>query len=145
MSTRNKNLSKKNRICRKIIEYGILGLISVNEWSILVIQLWVLVMIGAYLAMKDRPRINGRLAPSLKWPRILFLLLFGFLVIQIVPLPKFLIKILSPHSFSFYEKFSPGFLGAHFMSFSLIPGQSVQKGLEILSYFGLCLGWPWSL
>lgn len=50
---KNKECKKRDVVCRKIIEYGILGLIvfsplpaaSVYEWSILVIQLTVLFML----------------------------------------------------------------------------------------------------
>jgi len=57
------SLTRRHSICGKIIEYGILGLIifsplpaaSVAEWSILVIQLTVLVMMAAYFLMREKP------------------------------------------------------------------------------------------
>lgn len=136
-------LSKKDQICRKIINYGILGLIvfsplpaaSVYEWSILVIQLAVLVMLGAYILMREKPQNNGLLINSLKWPKVLFAGFFVFLVIQILPLPKFLVKIFSPNSYAFQERFLPDFLNVKFISFSLIPAHTLREGLEILAYF----------
>ena len=71
---------------KKFIEYGIIGLIifsplpaaSVYEWSILVIQLWVLVLLGAYILMRDKPAINPDLARTLWWPKHLFVGFFVF-------------------------------------------------------------------
>ena len=137
------SLDKRDRICRKIIEYGILGVIifsplpaaSVHEWSILVIQLSVLVMMAAYIVMRQRPQSNELLSLSLKWPRYLFLGLFVFLFIQIIPLPNFIVKIFSPNTYSFQKIYSADFSRIKFMSFSLIPSHTLQEGLELLSYF----------
>jgi O-antigen ligase len=136
------NLGRKERICKKIIEYGLLSLIvfsplpaaSVEEWSILVIQLTVFIMMAAYLMMRGRRENNELLSSSLKWPRYLFFALFIFIFLQIVPLPKFIVKILSPHTYSFQNLFSTDFLKIKFMSLSIIPSHTLQKGLELLSY-----------
>ena len=133
----------RNGVCGKIIEYGILGLIifsplpaaSVAEWSILVIQLTVLVMMAAYFMMREKPKNNGFLSLSLKWPKYLFLGLFVFIFIQIIPLPKFLIKVFSPNTYSFQELFSTDFSKIKFMSLSSIPAHTLREGLELLSYF----------
>ena len=137
------SLSKRDRVCRKIIEYGILGLIiftplpaaSVYEWSILVIQLTVLVMMAAYFLMRETPQNNKFLSLSLKWPRYLFVGLFVFIFIQIIPWPIFLVKIFSPDIYSFRNIFSSDIPGAKFMSLSLIPSHTLREGLELLSYF----------
>jgi len=136
-------LSKSDRVCRNIIEYGILGLIvfsplpaaSVNEWSIMVIQLVVLVMVAAYIMMREKPETNEIVSYSLKWPKYLFFSLFVFIFIQIIPFPKLMIKVLSPNTYSFQELFQSDFLRVKFMSLSLIPSYTLRQGLEILSYF----------
>ncbi len=136
-------LTRRNSVCGKIIEYGILGLIifsplpaaSVAEWSILVIQLTVLVMMAAYFLMREKPKNNGLIYISLKWPRYLFFGLFVFILIQIMPLPKFLVKVISPNTYSFQELFSTDFSKIKFMSLSLIPSHTLREGLELLSYF----------
>lgn len=138
-----RSIPKKDRICRKIIEYGILGLIvfsplpaaSVYKWSILVIQLTVLVMIGAYVLMGEELQKNKPLMDSLRWPRIMFTGFFVFLFVQMLPLPKFMVKIFSPSSYAFQERFLPDFSERHFISFSLIPAHTLREGLEILAYF----------
>lgn len=140
---KNKECKKRDVVCRKIIEYGILGLIvfsplpaaSVYEWSILVIQLTVLFMLAAYFVMKEKPQTNKLLSFSMKWPRILFFSLFIFIFIQVIPLPEFLVKIISPSAYSFQENFFPDFLNTKFMSLSLIPSHTLKQGLELLSYF----------
>ncbi len=136
-------LTRKNSVCGKIIEYGKLGLIifsplpaaSVAEWSILVIQLTVLVMMAAYFLMREKPKNNELLSLSLKWPKYLFLGLFVFILIQIIPLPKFLVKVFSPNTYSFQELFSTDFSKIKFMSLSSIPAHTLREGLELLSYF----------
>jgi len=137
------NLTRRDSIYGKIIEYGILGLIifgplpaaSVEEWSILVIQLTVLVMMAAYFLMKEKPQNNEFLSLSLKWPKYLFLGLFIFIFIQTIPLPKFIIKVLSPNIYSFHKLFSIDFPRIKFMSLSLVPSYTLREGLELLSYF----------
>ena len=137
------NLARRDSICGKIIEYGILGLIifsplpaaSVDEWSILVIQLAVLVMMAAYFLMREKPQNNELLSLSLKWPKYLFLGLFVFIFIQIIPIPNFLVKVFSPTTYSFQKLFSTDFPGIKFMSLSLIPSHTLREGLELLSYF----------
>jgi len=136
-------LSKKDRICQKIIEYGILGVIifsplpaaSVSDWSILVIQLAVLIMMAAYFLMREKLQNNEFLSLSLRWPRYLFLGLFIFIALQIIPLPKFLVKFLSPNAYSFQELFALDFSKLKFISLSLIPSHTLRTGLELLSYF----------
>jgi len=128
---------------KKIIEYGILGLIifsplpaaSVYEWSILVIQLTVLVMIVAYFFMKKKPETSESLTQVLRWTRYLFVGLFFFIFIQIIPMPKFFVKILAPKTYSFQELFSADFSKIEFMSLSLIPSHTVREGLELVTYF----------
>ncbi len=137
------SLTRRHSVYGKIIEYGILGLIifsplpaaSVEEWSILVIQLTVLVMMAAYFLMKEKPQNNELLSRSLKWPKYLFLGLFIFIFIQIIPLPKFIIKVFSPNIYSFHKLFSIDFQRIKFMSLSLVPSHTLREGLELLSYF----------
>ncbi len=140
---RNEALEKRDRICRRVIEYGILGLIifspmmaaSVYEWSILVIQLTVLVMMAAYFMIENKPRNNGLLSRSLKWPRFLFLGFYAFLFLQVIPFPSFMAKMFSPNTYSFQKFFSVDFSKIEFMSFSILPSHTAREGLELISYF----------
>jgi hypothetical protein len=117
----------------KLIQYGLLALLvlsplpaaSVNEWSILIIELAVFVMAGAYLLASQRPAINPHLEKRLKWPRYAFAALFAFIALQALPLPVFLIRILSPGTYAFHKAFSPG-LG-EFLSLSVVPAQTFRE------------------
>lgn len=137
------NLSARDAICRRIIEYGILGLVvfsplpaaSVNDWSVLVIQITVLIMMMVYLLMGKKHQPNELRSPALRWPRFLFIGLFILIFVQIIPFPKFLVKVLSYHAYSFKQLYLPGFSEIKFMSFSLIPSRTLREGLELLSYF----------
>jgi len=142
-TSKTKKSTQLDKIYRRIIEYGILGLIifaplpaaSVSEWSILVIELTVLVMMAAYLMKPQKPHTNKLLLHSFKWPKVFFTGLFAFLFIQLLPLPKFLVKVLSPSTYSFQENFMPNFSNVKFISLSTIPAHTLQKGLELLAYF----------
>lgn len=135
-------LPKIEKIYRRIIEYGILGLIvfsplpaaSVYEWSILVIQLTVFLMVLVYVLMNTRPDVNENLLQIMKWPKYLFSGFFIFLLFQIIPLPVALVKIISPNSYNFRESFSAQLSSQKFMSISLIPSHTFREGLELLSY-----------
>jgi O-antigen ligase len=127
---------------RRIIEYGLLALIvfsplpaaSVNEWSILVIQLVVLLMTGAYVLMNRKPIINSHLAARLGWPSYVFTALFALLAFQVVPLPKFIVRLLSPATYAFHKAFAPGFANRGFLSLSVAPAQTFREGLELMTY-----------
>jgi hypothetical protein len=135
-------LSAKDRICRKIIENGLLALIvfsplpagSVNEWSILIIELAAAVLTVVYFLMDVPPHLNVRLIPRLRRLRSVFAGLFAFILLQVVPLPVALVKILSPHAVSLQREFSPGFAAAKTTTFSLIAPQSFRSGMELLAY-----------
>lgn len=142
-SFKSRKNGKRDFLCKKIIEYGILGLIifsplpaaSVYEWSILVIQLVVLVMMIAYFIMEERSKNNEVISHSLKWPKYLFISLFILIFIQIIPLPSFLVKIFSSNTYTYLKNFSPDFENIKFMSLSIIPSHTLYEGLELLSYF----------
>jgi O-antigen ligase len=134
---------RKDRICANIIDYGILGLLiltplpaaSVNEWSVLFIQLVVIVMAYAYILMGEKPQSNKFLSRASRWSRYFFLGFFVFLLIQILPLPKFLVQILSPNSYNFQKHYSVDLAGLKFISLSIIPSYTFQKAGELLAYF----------
>ncbi len=135
-------LSRRDKILRKIIDYGILALVifsplpaaSVNEWSVLVIELAVLVMMAAYFLMKEKPSIHEDLILSMKWIRRALVGFSIFLAIQMIPLPGFLVKIVSPQAHAFWQFFSPAGGGSQWMTLSLAPGRTFERSLELLSY-----------
>ncbi len=135
--------SARDRALLKFIEIGILALIvwvplpkgSVHEWSILVMQILVFVMMGAYVLVEEKPLNNEFLDLVLRWPKYLFSAVFVLIVFQILPLPNFLVKLLSPKSYSLRQMFVPEFSRVHFMSISLMPGHTLRAGLELLTYF----------
>jgi len=136
-------LSVKDQVCRRIIEYGVLALVawtplakgSVFEWSVLVLEVAVFVMMGAYVLMGEKPERNELMESALRWPKRCFYGVFVLIVVQIVPWPNFLVKILSPNAYGFRQVYVPGFSGTKFMSLSLMPGHTLMLGLELLAYF----------
>jgi len=73
-------------ICSKVIEWGGIAVLvffplpaaSVYEWSVLVIEFMVLVMLAAYVLIKEKPRNNELLFRSLEIPSNLFRGFFPF-------------------------------------------------------------------
>jgi O-antigen ligase len=136
-------VTQTDKICRKIIEYGILALIvwvplpkgSVHEWSVLIVQIAVFVMMGAYILLQEKLQENEILGLVLRWPRYLFYALFALIFIQILPLPNFLVRIFSPQSYAFRQMYAPDFSRIKFMSISLMPGRTLSAGLELVTYF----------
>jgi len=133
---------KRDDFYKKVIEYGILFLIvfsplpaaSVNAWSILVIELTVLVLMAAYILMKRKPRINTRISSSMRWLKLIFAGFFLFLAVQIMPLPVFIVKLISPNSYQFRAMNSLDVAEAKLLSLSLVPSATFREGMEILAY-----------
>ena len=147
MRLKNKRLPPPSRgrrddFYKKVIEYGILALIvfsplpaaSVNAWSILVIELTVLVLMAAYLLMKRKPRINSRISSSMRWLKVIFGGFFLFLTVQILPLPVVIVKLISPNSYRFRVLNSLDVAETKLLSLSLAPSETFREGMEILAY-----------
>jgi hypothetical protein len=134
-------LSRKDEIRRKAVEYGIVALLiwtplplgSVHEWSILVIEIAALVLFGLTLMMDRPPQRNPKLAARLKWPRYALTGFLAFLVLQIVPLPAFLVRIFSPQAAALRDAYVPSAAPA-VTTLSLLPGRTLASGLEIAAY-----------
>ncbi len=126
----------------KIIEWGILGLLvwtplvagSVSDWAVLIIQLSVLFMAAAYIWMKDKPGPPEYLQESIKWRKYFFYGLVLLLAFQIIPLPKFLVKILSPNTYALKSQYVPDFSQIKFLGLSVIPSHTIKMGLQFLAY-----------
>ncbi len=129
------------------ILYGIIALTvfaplplgSVNEWSVMIIELAALLLAGLWLWRSPKPVLNPFLEKALVWPQRLFLAFGAVVVLQVIPLPKFLVRILSPGTYGFLSDFRPGFAQSGFTSLSLRPGQTLREGFLVLSYFLVAL------
>jgi O-antigen ligase len=129
---------------RRAIEYGLLALLvfsplpaaSVNEWSILVIELAAGFLAAACVLLKPKPRVNAHLEAALKPVKALAAAFFGFLVFQVLPLPVAVVRLLSPGAYSFRKLYQPDFTRLHWTTLSLAPGRTIQAGLEL---FAFCL------
>lgn len=136
------NLSPKDRFLRKFLEYGIIGLLifsplpiaSVEEWAVLVIQLTVLLLMGAFFLLSEKPKRNTIESNTLRRPALLFTVFFIYLFFQILPLPVFIVKILSPAAYAFKSEYSYGLFQGRFMSLSVAPFHTLREGLELLTY-----------
>jgi O-antigen ligase len=137
------DVSRKDRLCRRIIEYGLLALIvftplpiaSVDDWAILLIELIAVLMTVAYFLMSSPPHINNRLRQRLPWPRYAFAALFVlYIPFQLVPIPKSILRLFSPHAFALQQQYSPRFSEMKSISLSLVPSQTLQESLLLLAY-----------
>ncbi len=128
---------------RKGLEYGLAALLifsplpaaSVSEWSIFVIQMAVGILAAAYVLLEPKPAVNPQLALVLRRVRIPTAGLFGFLALQIVPLPAGLVRLLSPGTYALHKLYDPAAAHTAFLTLSVAPGQTFREALEILTYF----------
>lgn len=140
---REKKTSKKKESAFKIIEWGILSMLiwtpliagSVSEGAVLAIQLSVMILAVNYIWIKNKPGPPEYFPASLKWRKYFFLGLIIILVLQIIPFPKFLVKIMSPNTYVLRSMYIPDFSRTKFMSFSVIPFDTLKQILQFLSYF----------
>jgi O-antigen ligase len=127
----------------KAIEYGLIALLvfsplpagSVSEWAVLVIELTAALMGAAYILLGPKPRLNPHMEPVLKRMRYPVTGFFGFLVLQVLPLPSAVVRVLSPGAYAFRKLYDPGFARLHFMTLSVAPGRTFRAGLELFAYF----------
>ena len=141
--SREKKAPPKKESASNIIEWGVLSMLvwtpliagSVNDWAILAIQLSVLILAVNYIWKKNKPGPPEYFPASLKWRKYFFLGLVFILLLQIVPFPKFLVKILSPNSYTLRSTYIPDFSKIKFLTLSVIPTATIKQILQFLSYF----------
>jgi O-antigen ligase len=128
---------------RKFLEYGLLVLLawsplpaaSVEEWAVFAIQLAVAVLAGAYILSEPKPPLNPHLPPLLKRLRPVAIALFGFLALQVVPLPVAIVRIVAPGSYDFRRLYAPEFGRMKFMTLSIAPSATIGAALFLAALF----------
>lgn len=139
---RNNSGESRDRLGRTIIESGILTLLilsplpaaSTDNWAILIIELAAIALTAVYFLAEHPPQINAKLAQRLGRLKYALAALFLWVGIQILPLPKFLVRILSPQTMALHQQFSPRFADLKFFSLSLVRSQTLSEALELVSY-----------
>ncbi len=129
-------------LLRRAIDGGIIALLvlsplpaaSVPAWSVLAIELAVALLAAAYLVVEPKPRMNPEAWRALRPARFAAAGFFGYLALQVLPLPSGLVRLLSPATYGFRRLYDPGFAELKFMTLSLVPGRTIAQGLELLAY-----------
>ncbi|MCX6561866.1 MAG: O-antigen ligase family protein [Candidatus Aminicenantes bacterium] len=137
---------RPRRIRASFVEYGLLALLilsplpaaSVEDWSILAIELLAALLAAATLFRRPAG-LNAKLEAKLRLPGFLAAGLFAFLGLQIAPLPKAVVRLLSPNFYGLRERFDPGFAHSGSLSLSIVPAQTARAALELLAY--VLIGW----
>lgn len=130
-------------LLRRLIDGGLVALLvlsplpaaSVNEWSVLIIELAVGLMAAAYILLEPKPRINEHMEPALRRMRYAAAGFFCFLAFQVIPLPSAVVRVLSPGAYAFRKLYAPEFARMRFMSLSVAPSETFRAGLELLAFF----------
>ncbi len=86
-------------------------------------------------SVASTPNLPPHLPPLLRPLRFFAAGFFGFVVVQILPLPAALVRTISPGSYEFQRLYSPGFAGTKFMSLSIVPSATLREGLLLATYF----------
>jgi O-antigen ligase len=136
------SLGRGDPLRRTIIEAGLLALLvvsplpaaSTDKWAILIIELAAIALTAVYFSLEHPPQINVPLSEKLGRLKYAFAALGLWIALQLLPLPKFLLKILSPRTLALHQQFSPRFAEFHFFSLSLVPSDTVKEALELVSY-----------
>jgi O-antigen ligase len=126
---------------KKVAEFGLIALLifsplpqaSAWEWSILVIQLTVAGLAIIYL-VGHRDSYAPAWRKRLRGPRWLITGFFLLVLLQVIPLPAFLVKILAPGSYHFHQAYGSQSPGSAFLTISLVPASTLRAGLELLAY-----------
>jgi len=137
------NTAGRRPFVRRMIDKGIIAFLilsplpaaSVNEWSVLIIELAAALMAAAYILLEPKPQVSPRMAPALRRMASIAAGFFGFVVFQVLPLPAAAVRLLSPGTYAFRKLYDPDFARLKFMSLSVAPARTFQSGLEILAYF----------
>ncbi len=111
---------------------------STSPDFLLVLEWGVLALTAVYLLMSRRPVINPHLAASLRTLRVFFIGAVAFAAAQLVPLPAFFVRLVSPATYAFRQSFAPGGAGA-FLPISLAPASTAKAALELATY--VLFGW----
>jgi O-antigen ligase len=139
----NKSGAGRPRPQSRVVEWGILALVvfsplpraSVQAWSVLAIQLAVLSLTVLYVLTPGERLTNERLKKALKWPRAMALGFFAWVAVQLLPLPAFLLKVLSPNAVALNSQYGLSSSSSRFLGLSLVPSETVRAGSELMAYF----------
>ena len=135
-------------IIDKLIERGIIFLLiftplafgSVPQWSVAVMEIVAFALFFLLLLHKTlepepatdaKPDHDAR--HPLKWLSILFICLTGVILLQVIPLPDFMLNIISPNSLATYRDFGNDAAGA-FHPISINPYLTRQGLFKLFAY-----------
>jgi O-antigen ligase len=129
-------------LLRRAIDRGLIALLilsplpaaSVNEWSVLAIELAAGLLAAAYILLEPKPLLGRELARSLRGVRYVAAGVFGFIGLQLIPLPAAVVRWLSPGAYAVRKLYDPGFGRLRLMSLSVVPSRTFEAGLELLAY-----------
>lgn len=135
-------LGDEGDISKIVIRWGLMLLIvfsplpsgSADYWAVLIMRAVVLIMFGAYLMIREKQDINPQLAAFIKKLRLPVGALLIYIILQSLPLPDFLIKVLSPMTLQFKRAYSIEPVRRSFSTLSLVPLQTFRAFLELLTY-----------
>jgi len=108
---------------------------SVEAWALLVVELITVVMAGAYILIDPKPRLDPDLSRHLRKIRFFVWGFFGVLLLQVIPLPAGLLRLISPAAYALHANFDPQFATSEFVTLSIVPGRTAAMALEFAAYF----------
>jgi O-antigen ligase len=134
------NSAGRRPFVRRMIDKGIIALLilsplpaaSVNEWSVLIIELAAALMAAAYVLLEPKPQVSPRMAPALRRMTFIAAGFFGYVFFQVLPLPAAAVRLLSPGTYAFRKLYDPDFARLKFMSLSVAPARTFQSIRRIM-------------
>jgi hypothetical protein len=103
---------------------------TVQAWSAAVMEIAAFLVFALWLLLKFR---EGGSEPRL--PRVAFflLLLVAVVALQVAPLPRAVLSLLSPETVRLYDSFAPGG-PRQWLCISLYPGATIEELFKLLAY-----------
>lgn len=116
-------------LCLSVLIFSPLAFGTVEVWSYAIMEL--LIGLGVLLLVLDRKQdVDSYKAPGLP---ILFAFC-GWMLLQILPLPAFLVKMLSPEAYRIYHQALEPLGTGNWISLSIHPKATLQECLRFTSY-----------
>lgn len=127
---------------RAVIEAGLLTLLvlsplpaaSTDDWAVLIIELAAIGLTALYFLPTKQPPVEAKPPGKLGRLKYVFGALLLWVGIQLLPLPMFILRILSPRAVALRQDFLPRFAEMKFFSLTLVPSATLREALELLSY-----------
>ncbi|MCP4117791.1 MAG: hypothetical protein GY737_20815 [Desulfobacteraceae bacterium] len=121
-----------NRIFFFLILFTPLAFGTVHPWSVAAMEILVFSALGLFLVQAVKNRVPICFPPG-TIPLLFFL---GYILLQVIPLPPLMVKVLSPSAFLIHQNAGDFSTPGSFLTISIHPRATLSEFFRYLSYAG---------